>query len=72
MGVGSNAATTPIPAFPLKGKVFLCLHKIPFWGITLNRTHRNAGGTEMRFIHAQLWQGMKICKLSTTTGCDSN
>ncbi len=24
--------------FPLKGKVFLCLHKIPFWDITLNRT----------------------------------
>ena len=38
MGVGSSAATTPIPAFPLKGKVFLCLHKIPFWDITLNRT----------------------------------
>ncbi len=24
--------------FPLKGKVFLCLHKIPFWDITLKRT----------------------------------
>ncbi len=24
--------------FPLKGKVFLCLHKIPSWDITLNRT----------------------------------